>query len=388
MDPLRVFLVSRDFFPREGGAESQTRRLAVFLNKHGFQVTVLTKGFGKLPKKETVDGVQVARISPDLQMKGMGELAFLSALVLQLVNRRDDFEILQVSQTQLAGLLAVFLGKALRKKVILRVSNTGPFFGIAAFWKSIPGGMGILKYLTTRSDAIVVTSSQMKQEVEAIGFPSIKVHLIPSGVVLPGEISREMRSRARARIRIKEKGTMVLFVGRITWQKAPDLLLAAWAEVRRIYPEASLHLVGQGDMQDSLQMMTKKQGMLENVIFHGYTNHITDYYEGADIFVLPSRYEGFPSALIEAMSYGLPVIVSRVSGTDDAVKDNENGLLMPPDDLPGLITRLNLLLSNPELRVRLGAAARMTILENYGMEKVGKRYISLYTQILKQDTDA
>jgi GalNAc-alpha-(1->4)-GalNAc-alpha-(1->3)-diNAcBac-PP-undecaprenol alpha-1,4-N-acetyl-D-galactosaminyltransferase len=171
---------------------------------------------------------------------------------------------------------------------------------------------------------------------------------------------------------------MILIVANLTRVKAHDVLLEAFS---RLSPELSnwrLAIVGGGEEEKSLWKQAKALGMAERVDWHGRVANPFVFYRAASIFVLPSRYEGMPNALMEAMSYGLPVIVTNASpGPLDLVKDGETGLVVAVDDPLALANALELLGNNGALRKRLGDAGRKRVSE-YDLSKV----MSLWERII------
>jgi glycosyltransferase involved in cell wall biosynthesis len=163
---------------------------------------------------------------------------------------------------------------------------------------------------------------------------------------------------------------VILTVANLTRVKAHDVLLEAFA---RLSPELSnwrLALVGAGEEEQNLRGHAKSLGIAEGVDWYGRVADPSVFYRTASIFVLPSRYEGMPNALMEAMSYGLPAVVSNASpGPLDLVKDGETGLVVPVDDPFALANAVELLANNGPLRKRLGDAGRKRVSE-YDLPKV------------------
>jgi len=151
----------------------------------------------------------------------------------------------------------------------------------------------------------------------------------------------------------------VLSVGRLTRQKAHDVLLAAFAAVAAKHPAWRLHIAGTGELGDGLRAQAESLGLAERVSWLGAVADPYPYYYGAELFCLPSRFEGTPNAVLEAMSCGLPVVVSdRSGGAQDVVVDGESGLVVPADDSRALAAALDRLMGDAALRRRLGDNAR------------------------------
>jgi glycosyltransferase involved in cell wall biosynthesis len=110
----------------------------------------------------------------------------------------------------------------------------------------------------------------------------------------------------------------------------------------------------------------------------GFRDDVQDILAAGDLFVMPSLSEGLPLALVEAMSFGLPVVVSGVGGIPEVVTDGVDGLLVPPSDSTALAAALRTLLDDPALRRRLGTAARARALRDYAITTMADRYERLY----------
>jgi GalNAc-alpha-(1->4)-GalNAc-alpha-(1->3)-diNAcBac-PP-undecaprenol alpha-1,4-N-acetyl-D-galactosaminyltransferase len=155
-----------------------------------------------------------------------------------------------------------------------------------------------------------------------------------------------------------------LTVGRLVWDKAQDVLLDAFALLDGELKEWQLAIVGDGRMRDTLRAQATSLGVASRVHWHGIVQDPHAFYHAANIFVLPSRVEGTPNALLEAMSCGLPVIVSDgAPGPLELVEDGVTGLVVPVNNAGALASALSRLASDGELRSRLGEAARARVSE-------------------------
>jgi len=158
--------------------------------------------------------------------------------------------------------------------------------------------------------------------------------------------------------RVAETAT-ILTVGRLHRQKAQDVLLQAFARLPRELCHWRLAMVGKGERQAALQALSERLRLSDRVDWYGQVDSPHGFYAGADIFVLPSRCEGTPNALLEAMAHGLPAIVTDASpGPLDLIRDGVNGLVVPVEDAAALARAIERLARDPELRARLGRAAR------------------------------
>ncbi len=166
----------------------------------------------------------------------------------------------------------------------------------------------------------------------------------------------------------------VLSVGRLRHQKGHSVLLKALPGVLHQFPNVKLLIAGDGVLRPDLEAEAASLGIARNVKFLGMRRDIPVLLSLADIFIFPSRFEGMPNAVLEAMSHGLPIIATRVQGVDEIVHDDENGLLIPLEDPAALSAAMLRLLGNPSERQRLGRSARQTIESDYTVERMCRQY--------------
>lgn len=150
----------------------------------------------------------------------------------------------------------------------------------------------------------------------------------------------------------------ILSIGRLTRQKGHDLLLRAYAGLD-LGTSATLTIVGEGDLEDELRTLASELGVSKSVTWAGAVEDVGLYYRRASLFVLASRYEGMPNALLEALHVGLPVIVTDASpGLLELVTNGETGLVVPADDVAALAGAIKALVADRPLRERLGRAGQ------------------------------
>ena len=151
---------------------------------------------------------------------------------------------------------------------------------------------------------------------------------------------------------------IVLCVGRLTEQKGQDVLLRAYAEIHEVFPSWRLVLAGEGSQRETLEALAADLGLSEVAQFIGRTQQVESWYGRAAIVAQPSRFEGFPNALLEAMGMGAAVISTDCrSGPSELIKSEENGILVPVDNVAELAGALRRLMSDPHRRAMLGNAA-------------------------------
>jgi glycosyltransferase involved in cell wall biosynthesis len=170
-------------------------------------------------------------------------------------------------------------------------------------------------------------------------------------------------------------------VGRLSDEKGFDRLIRSVHELRNSGLKVKLWIVGEGDQREPLQNLIAALGCGEDIRLLGYRSDVRELYEALDVFALSSLREGLPNVLLEAMALEVPVVATRVAGVPQLIRDGENGLLVAPNDVPALAQILRQLLTNADLRNRLGALGRRVVESRYSfaerMQTIGQIYDSL-----------
>ena len=151
--------------------------------------------------------------------------------------------------------------------------------------------------------------------------------------------------------------------------KGFDLLIEAFGRCATKHADWSLVILGEGPERASLQTFAVALGIADRVSLAGQVQEPATILNGADLFVLSSRSEGFPNALLEAMACQLPVVSTDCGGPRNIIRDGVDGILVPPDDVTALADAMDRLMANPDERRRLGAGA-LEVIERFSMEKV------------------
>ena len=183
-----------------------------------------------------------------------------------------------------------------------------------------------------------------------------KLVVIPNPVSPAARFATPDRSDGKGRF-------CVLSVGRLSYQKNYESLILAYSALAEQFPSWDLVILGEGDERPKLETLVRETGLADRVRLPGAKADVADWYEGANLFCLPSRHEGFPNALAEAHAYGLPAVgFAGCAGVDELVQDGKTGLLAPGNgDVEALSQALASLMSHPERRKAMGAAGRIAM---------------------------
>ena len=181
-----------------------------------------------------------------------------------------------------------------------------------------------------------------------------------------------------------ERSDCLISVGRLGREKGFDILLAAFAKVHKVYPSWKLMIVGEGVLRKDLESLAEQLGIAGSLKFVGQVNNPEDYLVKASIFVMASRYEGFPNALCEAMGCGLAVIHTDCpTGPREIIRDGFDGILVPTENADALAEAISKLITDEELRRTLGHNARR-ITERFGIDEVMRQWEALLNNVVRQ----
>jgi glycosyltransferase involved in cell wall biosynthesis len=233
----------------------------------------------------------------------------------------------------------------------------------------------ITRYALARADRVTATGMRLAEATLRYMPPDVEVAVIPYGVDLDRFAPPEGKSR---------DGLVVGSVGRLSPEKGLKYLLRAMAEITRQEPRARLLLAGDGPERRSLEQLVARLGLLDRVEFTGEVPHdqVPRALARMDVFVMPSTWEGFGVAALEAAAMKLPILASNVHGIPDVVEDGVTGILVPPKDVAALSQAILRLLRDPEERRRMGRAGREMVATRYSWADNVRQMEALYNELL------
>lgn len=231
---------------------------------------------------------------------------------------------------------------------------------------------------------LVAVSEKTYQISLREGVHKEHIVVIQNGIV-PLPIENRSRLEIRKEAEMDVDDLVLLSVGRLVYQKAHEVLIACMPEVLKEFPNAKAWIFGEGPLRTDLQKQIERLGISNSVKLPGKSDHIPSLLASADIFVLPSRWEGLPIALLEAMSAGLPCIATKVEGVDEVLVEGKHGLFVPVENPKILAQAILQLLRHPETRMEMGTAARQHISTSYTVDRMCNQYLSLMLECLNKN---
>lgn len=352
-----------------GGAERAMSELAAFLVAKGWDVALATFDsadtidFYPLPSQ--VRRVHLARSGPTRSLFAkLAANAGRGRALRSLIRREQPDVVLSFMET--TNVLCLLATVGLRIPVVV-AERIDPSMHV-----EVPRPWRTARRFLYRRAAAVVAQTEAAADW-------LRHHCRTQVDVIPNAL-RQLPRPATAR------APLVLAIGRIQPQKGFDLLLDAFARIHRRHPEWRLAIVGDGDQRAALQARASSLGLGDHIEWPGRSNEVEAWYARASVVAVPSRFEGFPNVLLEAMAMGAAVVAADCrSGPREMVVPGENGLLVPVDDSAALAAALEQLLSDSALRARLGAAAT-DVRSRFGAEKILSMWMALLTRAVSRST--
>jgi glycosyltransferase involved in cell wall biosynthesis len=366
-----------------GGSEVEAQRVAAALRKRGHHVTVLCAGGDPMPPVTTwIDPLGTpVRIFGGRWPERWRSHAFALGVVWTLLTSRYQLVYFLMQGLHLAAGLPV--ARLLNKPVLMKISGSSIITLMGQSWL----GRLELRWLRKWAKRVMILNSGMAAEAYAAGFGPEHLFWMPNPVDVdqfaPGDPNQRLRFRQTNAI--SQDAPVMLFVGRLAPEKELSSLLGAVALVTRQIPSARLVLVGDGPERAMLEARTLELGLADNVHFVGRCppESVLGWLRASDVFALVSSNEGFSCSLLEAMSTGLPSVVSDIPANTQLIDDGVHGSIAALRDEQAIAGALLRLLSDGPLRHAIGTAARQRVIDNYSLEKVVDLYESLFAEALK-----
>ncbi|OMG54145.1 glycosyltransferase [Tessaracoccus sp. ZS01] len=345
-----------------GGAENFVLAIATRFDPNVFEIVVIvTRG------QATAENVARLRRA-GLEVVMLGRRSWITSLLataLLCLRRRPD-----VIHTNIGSLLHVSLGSALLPRPVTRIHTLHNIAGFAERGLRMRMVRGVLRHQGFQ--LVSISNAVTRSAVSEFHLDSERVCLIPNGV------DTNWFAPSPDRDSVQRQGTRFVAVGSLLPVKAHGNLVRAFAGMLpSLREDCFLTIVGGGPLYAELQDLIETLGLKAHVNLLGQCKDVRSILLTSDIFVSGSRSEGFPLSLLEAMATGLPSIVTAVGGVVDAVRDEEEGLLVAPQNVAALTNAMERLVQDAPLRKALSRNARQRALK-FSWDKCVNAYSKLY----------
>ncbi|MDP2947882.1 MAG: glycosyltransferase family 4 protein, partial [Nanoarchaeota archaeon] len=259
-----------------------------------------------------------------------------------VVSAQDPFEM---------GLIAWLLVK--KYKLKLQIQIHGDYFS-SLYWRKesflnrLRFYLG--KFIIKKADSVRVVSHRIKESLIKLGLAPEKIVVVPIYSPIDNE---------NLIIKNKKEDNKFIFltVGRLVNVKNISLQIQAMVEIIKNYPNIELWIVGDGPEKNKLENLSKKLKIEKNVKFFGWQDNLEKFYQQADVFLFTSNYEGWGMVIIEAASFGLPIIMTDAGCAGEVIKNEENGLVIEVNNKKALVTAMIKFIENKDFGIKIGEEA-------------------------------
>lgn len=368
---------------RPGGAERQMLALAERLPQDRFKIEfVAIAGAGEYDARAETSGARVRSLgrgaNPHASLPVKSAKRVSKILRYAALARHARYDIVD-AWLYPSDVLAAFARPITGTPVVIagrRNIDPRDQFG----WMEIGIGAAVRRL----TDMVVANSAAVAAHAIAYqGIDPARIRIIRNGVDV-GEPATAVQRDARRRELGVDDEILIGCVANYRDVKRLDRLIDAFAALAREGLPVRLELIGEGPMRPALEAQIRKAGLESRICLHGSVPSAESLYAAFDVVVQSSEREGLPNALLEAGAAGRAIVATAAGGSSEIVVDGETGLLVPVDDAPALATAIRRVVTDIEIRERLGAAARAHVTTSFGMDRFVAEFAELYESLAAQ----
>jgi glycosyltransferase involved in cell wall biosynthesis len=376
---MEVLQVCPLFLPYHGGLETHVTEVSKRLARLGFSVRIYTTDpTGKLKRRQTINELKIFRF----RSYTLNNVYFFAPKLYSMLKKAKDVDVLHVHGYPNFPALAAALAKAKNRKPLVFTPHYGGYdvytlgTSILRIFAKRLYNFSIGKYIFSKADAIIIVG-KFEREIlkQKFNVDEAKIRYIPNGV---------NTARFKGLTKNDHSVKTILYVGRVEKYKGVHFLVEAFSKVKDTFPNSQLLIVGSGPYKEKLMYLTRSFRLQKSVKFleNISQDHLTKLYLSSNVFVTLPQFEGQPIALVEAMSYGLPVIATKVGAIPELIHHARTGFLLSfPPDMKTLVELIKLCLEKPEYSAKVGLEARNVILSRFSWDRTVQNLIELYEQL-------
>ncbi len=391
---MRILHIIPTYLPayKHGGPIWSVHNLNKWLVKRGIDVMVYTTDIDipeNIPRAEEVniDGVKVFYFPASFPK----QWKYSRELHKQLALNVSNFDLVHITSTFLAAsTLGAYYAKKFKKPYI--ISPRGNLMKEPLEKKSSLKKKLYISFIEERNltdaDAVHFTVKKEKEEYDDTGLTTKKALIIPNGLDFNDFETNISLGGFRKKIGISEDKKIILFLGRISWKKGFDVLIPAFAEVLKKEPNTLLVLAGSDDegYKKKVEKWVDEHKLKNKVLFTGMIlgDDKISALQDSDVFVLPSYSENFGMAVIEAMYFRLPVVITKNVGVAPYIKQDEAGLVVEKN-VEEIATAIMRILGNKKFAQEVGEKGREIVKNEFAMPKIAEKWVEAYNSIVKHE---
>ena len=378
---MKILMLTWEYPPRiVGGIARVVHDLSKRLIKDGHEVTVVTyRDNADVPEYENDKGVNVYRVDnymihPNNFIDWIMQLNFnMLSKATEIINKEGGFDVIHAHDW-----LVTYAAKSLKNAydipivATIHATEAGRNSGIHDETQRYINDTEWL--LTYEATEVIVNSNYMKNEIQRLfGLPFDKINVIPNGINLSNFTGIERDYDFRRQYAMDNE-KIILYVGRLVYDKGVQHLIAAMPKILSNYNDAKLIIAGRGGMMDELRAEASNLGLNDKIYFTGYLNskQVQKMYKCADVAVFPSTYEPFGIVALEAMLAGVPTVVSDVGGLDEIVTHGVDGMKSYAGNANSIADSVTALLYDHQLATNVSKKAKQKVKDQFNWEKIAQ----------------
>lgn len=378
---MKILMLTWEYPPRiVGGIARVVHDLSKRLIKDGHEVTVVTyRDSADVPEYENDKGVNVYRVDNYMIHSNnfidwIMQLNFnMISKATEIINKEGGFDVIHAHDW-----LVTYAAKTLKNAydipivATIHATEAGRNSGIHNETQRYINDTEWL--LTYEATEVIVNSNYMKNELQRLfGLPFEKINVIPNGINLSNFIGIERDYDFRRQYAMDNE-KIILYVGRLVYEKGIQHLIASMPKILSNYHDAKLVIAGRGGMMDELKAEARNLGLGNKVYFTGYldSKQVQKMYKCADVAVFPSTYEPFGIVALEAMLAGVPTVVSDVGGLNEIVNHGVDGMKSYAGNPNSIADSVTSLLYDHQLAANVSKRAKQKVKEQFNWEKIAQ----------------
>jgi len=381
----RIRIAHLQLLPLITGVQKVTLDILTHLNREHYEPFIICQSPGPLTEIAEKQGIQclfinhlVRPISPYQDMLALWQLT-------QLL-RQYQFDILHTHSSK-TGLIGRIAGRLSGVPAVMHTVHGYAF--PAASSQMTKTFYLMLEWIGARFCDALICLKQADWEIakQQLQMSEKRLCIIPNGI--DTQIYRPLTTLERQKVRqdifdIGEDVSVIAMIGRLWEQKNPLCFVKAADKILKKGYKTKFFLIGDGELREELDIEIKRLKQSDNIIILGWRDDVPSLLGAIDILALPSRWEGLPLTILEALSCGVPVVASDIPGNRDAISEGSDGLLAIDNDADSLADQIERLLKNSRLRKSYGEAGREKIIQKFQLDGSIKKIVKLYNQLVQK----
>lgn len=377
---MHILYVAKQYF-----ANPDLVRLSEEIAHRNHDVSVVTS-FRSFDKQEYRRNISIFEVNPLITIHSIGyKVAFPCARI---------YRIIKELHVEIVHALNDYSAHTASAAVASRLANV-PFVytvqGVGTRTESLVVDTLIKLYdrtvksqIAKSAQKVILLSKSLISRARELGVDDSKTAIIPSGIdhAYFDPERHEVEEKAellREKLDVNDS-IVVGYIGRLIPAKGLVYLISAIKQIQGEHPHIALVIVGDGPQRKTLEIMAKNLGIKS--IFTGWQVNTLPFYALMDIFVLPSFFEGLPNVILEAMAMEKPIVAAHVGGVPDLVMNGKNGFLVPVRDYKSIAEALKVLITNRNLRKRMGKLNRQIVKESFSWDKIVGKVETVYNELV------